>query len=423
MAIARSFTPEPMGRADQLSLRSRVIAYVVILGGYFYYCYNWLLTDYVRPYLMSDYAMSLDDTAILSVTQNIGVTIGSLVAATVLARIGRRWGVVVIAIATGLLTGINLLAVDLSSWIGLRGTISLFLGGYYVAANSLMVSLFPPQYRARLAALNSGMFSIAEIALGGLGAAAGDHGWHALLWFGAAPPVFLGLLMLWVVPDDRRFLGYGEEADAGGAVRRIGTWGEMLSRPWRRFTLTCLTLAGLNFTGYQLFSSFVTVYLRQERGFGAQEMGAMVALIGVGSLAGGFFWAWIADRYGRRINLFGFVGVAAFITLFLIVPHDKALLSILGFLYGLCLSCTYPWGVYFTEIFPAHLRPYGAALFHGGHIISLGAPLLVSWAAGRWGLVFGMSLAPIVFLCAALLWSRLPETLRRPCHVAGPKTQ
>jgi MFS family permease len=412
MASAEILAAMPMQRADQLSLRSRVIAYAAILGGYFYYCYNWLLTDYVRPYLMSNYAMSLDDTAILSVTQNVGVTIGSLVAATVLARIGRRWGAVIIALATGALTGVNLLAIDLTSWIGLRGAISLFLGGYYVAANSLMVSLFPPQYRARLAALNSGMFSMAEIALGGIGAAAGDQGWRLLLWFGAVPPVILGILMLWVVPDDRRVLGYGEEGGTADAARRIGTWGEMLSGPWRRYTLTCLVLAGLNFTGYQLFSSFVTVYLKQVRGFDAQDMGAIVALIGAGSLTGGFFWAWIADRFGRRMNLFGFVGIGAFIVLFLIAPHDKVLLSTLGFLYGVCLSCTYPWGVYFTEIFPSHLRPYGAALFHGGHIISLSAPLLVSWAAGRWGLVIGMGLAPIVFVCGALLWSTLPETLR-----------
>ena len=368
---------------------------------------------------MTDYGMSLENTARLSVAQNVGVTIGSLAAATILARVGRRWGVVAIAVATGVMTGINLFMTDLTSWISVRFVISLFLGGYFVAAVSLMVALFPPQYRARLSALNSGMFSMAEIALGGLGAVAGDQGWRLLMWFGAGPPVLLGLLMLLAVPDDRRFTGYGEDVVADGEQRRVGTWSEMLSPRWRRFTLTCLMLAGLNFTGYQLFSSFVTVYLKQVRGFSAQDMGAMVALIGAGSLIGGFFWAWIADRFGRRVNRYGFVGVAIFITLFLIAPHDKLLLSTLGFLYGVCLSCTYPWGVYFTEIFPVHLRPYGAALFHGGHIISLTAPLLVSWAAASWGLVVGMGFAPIAFLLGAALWTTLPETLRSSAGFRG----
>ncbi len=44
-----------MIRADQqLGLTPWVTAYIAILGGYFFYCYNWLLTDYVRPYLMTD---------------------------------------------------------------------------------------------------------------------------------------------------------------------------------------------------------------------------------------------------------------------------------------------------------------------------------------------------------------------------------
>ena len=83
----------------------------------------------------------------------------------------------------------------------------------------------------------------------------------------------------------------------------------------------------------------------------------------------------------------------------------------MGFFYGVGLSSTYPWGIWFTEIFPARLRPYGAALIHGGHVVSLIAPLIVAWAAERWGLVVAMTLAPAVFLLAAGVWLTLPETL------------
>ncbi len=70
--------------------------------------------------------MLLDNTASLSVVQNVGVTIWSLAAATILARIGRRWGVVVIAIATGIMTGLNIIAPI--SWTGLVCTACL-VGG------------------------------------------------------------------------------------------------------------------------------------------------------------------------------------------------------------------------------------------------------------------------------------------------------
>jgi MFS family permease len=256
------------------------------------------------------------------------------------------------------------------------------------------------------------MYSLAEVALGGFGAFLGDAGWQGLMWIGAVPPVLIGISVYFGAPNDRRFTGFGEERDVSvHEVPTSGGWSEMLSAQWRWITLSCVFLAGLNFVGYQLFSSFVTVYLRTERGFDATAMGALVAFIGTGSLVGGFFWAWIADRFGRRTPRFGFIGTAICVLAFLAAPADPIILTALGAAYGFCVSCTYSWGVYFTEIFPQHLRPFGAALFHGGHIISIAAPILTASVSATWGLGTAMALAPISFLAAVILWSRLPETM------------
>jgi MFS family permease len=302
----------------------------------------------------------------------------------------------------------------LISWSVLRFVISLLLGGYYVASVSFMVGMFPPAYRARLQALNSGMFSLAEIALGAFGATFGDAGWHGLMWIGAIPPMLFGCLVYLAAPNDRKFVGFGEEEEPGAqALPTASGWAQMLSIDWRWLTISCIFLAGLNFIGYQLFSSFVTVYLRMERGFDATAMGALVAFIGTGSLAGGFFWAWIADRFGRRAPRWGFVLTSICVLAFLAAPADPILLTVLGAAYGFGVSCTYSWGVYFTEIFPRHLRPYGAALFHGGHIISIAAPILTTEVSAIWGLGTAMALSPIAFLVAVAIWSRLPETIKQ----------
>ena len=71
------------------------------------------------------------------------------------------------------------------------------------------------------------------------------------------------------------------------------------------------------------------------------------------------------------------------------------------------------WAAYFTELFPVRLRPMGASLFHGGHVISLGAPLIVTTVAAHASLGVGMALAPATFLLGAGVWALLPETLRR----------
>ena len=67
----------------------------------------------------------------------------------------------------------------------------------------------------------------------------------------------------------------------------------------------------------------------------------------------------------------------------------------------------------FAELFPVRLRPMGTSLFHGGHIISIGAPLLVALVAAHASLAVGMALAPAAFLVAAAVWFTLPETLPR----------
>jgi dipeptide/tripeptide permease len=54
----------------------------------------------------------------------------------------------------------------------------------------------------------------------------------------------------------------------------------------------------------------------------------------------------------------------------------------------------------------------GSSLFHGGHVLSLFAPLIVTTVAQGHSLVLGMALAPLTFLAAAILWWLLPETLR-----------
>lgn len=398
----------PVRHASALPVGRRLAAYLIMLAGYFFYCYNFLVLDYVRPYMIQDFRIDLKATANISVIGNVFVTIGSLIAAPFLARFGRRTGLTGIAFGIGVFAVLMALSRNIGSMLVARALITLCLGAYYVAGVNLTVALFPAHQRAKFAAVNSAMFSLSEIVIGLFGAALGDRDWIWMLWLGAVP-LLLSPLMFLIIPDDRTFVPYGTDE---ALTEPSGGWSEMLSPKWRRITLSCICLSGLNFTGYQLFSSFITVYLKSNRGFAASEMGAIVAMTGAGSLIGGFGWAFLADKFGRRTNGIGFLITAIFICLFLVAPQDKLLLEAIGFIYGVGLSSAYCWGIWFTEMFPQRLRPYGAALFHGGHIISLIAPLIVAWAAAAWGLVFAMTLAPVAFVIAAVLWFTLPETLK-----------
>lgn len=70
-----------------------------------------------------------------------------------------------------------------------------------------------------------------------------------------------------------------------------GRWREMMAGSRLRLTLACIVIAGLNFSAYQFYSGFITTYLLDVRHFGNATIGVIVAVDGVGTLAGTVLWA------------------------------------------------------------------------------------------------------------------------------------
>lgn len=400
---------EATGETIVAPLVRRAAAYGVVLIGYVFYCYDFNVVDYVRPYLVADYGFSLSQTANLSVAQNIGVTAGAFLWASFVAWAGKRRAIGAIAAAIGAAAVLQALATGFAAWFGIRGLMSAALGGYYVIATGLVVALFPAHVRGRLIALNSAMYPLSNIMLGVVGGALGDTRWHVLMWIGAVPLLVAPLAMALVPRDDPSIADPGEPA--AGAARH--GWREMLSGRWRWITLGCILLSGIDFNAYQLFASFVTLYLKQVLGYDAARVGTMVALLSTGSLGGSFAWAWVSDRFGRRSAAAGYVIAAAAIVAFLFGGLSGPALDGAALAFGIGLSCTSAWGVWFAELFPERLRSHGAALFHAGHIFAMGAPLFITAFSDRFGLVAIMALGAVVYLAGALLWIALPETLGR----------
>ena len=172
----------------------------------------------------------------------------------------------------------------------------------------------------------------------------------------------LAVLIYFVIPPDASYHAF----DDTGPEHAAGSWSEMLERRWRWMTIGCVLLSGIDFNAYQLFFSFVTLYLKQVRLASAAEMGLVIAVISAGSLIGTFAWAAVADRFGRRAPLTGYLLCGAAILVFLYAGLSSSALVVPGFVFGFGLSCTTAWGVWFAEMFPQHLRPYGVALFQAG---------------------------------------------------------
>ena len=397
--------------ASEIPLARRIAVYLVVLVGYTLYCYNFVVADYVRPYVVSDLGFSVGQTAIVSSAGNIGITVGAIFWASFVAWAGRRWAAGAVAVAIGLSAAILAAFSAFEVWVPARALLTAALGGYYVVATGLVVALFPAGVRGKLIALNSAMYPAANILVGLLGGWLGDDQWHILMWIGALP-LPLACVLLAVIPRDRDYRAYDAAEDTTNEVQ--GSWREMLSKRWRWLTVGCVMLSGLDFNAYQLFQGFVTLYLKNDQNMSAQAMGSIVALISTGSLVGSFFWAWVSDRWGRRLPLVGYFVCAAAVLAFLHIDAGETGFTVAGIIFGFGLTCTTCWGPWFAEIFPSRLRPHGAALFHAGHIIALGAPIFAAWASEGLGLTTAMSLAAVVYVLAAALWYCLPETLGKP---------
>lgn len=392
-------TPAPV------SSRRAIAVYLLVLTGSLFYCYNFNVVDYVRPYLIGDFGFSIADTANLGVAQNIGVTLGAFGWAALVVRFGYGRALVAITAAMGGAAVALALVTSFPAWFGLRGALAATLGGYYVVSTAVVVALFPVAWRGRLIALISATYPLSNILLGTLGAGFGDGGWHWLLWIAAAP-LLLAPLAIPLVP--RIVTPPPPNADTDGSG-----WHAMFAPRWRWRTLGCILLSGIDFNAYQLCAAFMTLFLKQEHGLGAAAIGWTVSLLSIGSLCGAFFWAWISDRIGRRWAALGYLTAAAAIVAMLFAGARGAMLDVIIFAFGFGFACNSAWGAWFAELFPERLRAHGAALFHGGHIVAMAAPAFVTLFTDRYGLVATMAVAAPVYLAGALLWFLLPETLSR----------
>lgn len=387
----------------------RASAFAFLVACYFFYSYAWNTVDVLRPYIRASAGLSLQEAGLLYTCQSLGALIGALCIGQLADRFGKRKLLFVVTLGFGLALLAGVVASSFVALAAQRLVLGVFLGGVFSVCVGLYVSWFNAQVRGRLASLVAAMYTFGFIFQGWLGTRLLERDWTLMLWVGALPPIVLALFTFWIVPDDRRVLPFGGAPQSAPASKLPIV--ELFQPQYRRTTLMLTLLSGLSFFGYQAFGGWVTTYLKEVRLLGGDGIGALVAWQGFGGLLGGFLWGWVADRFGRRINAIGFIGAAVMIVAYLRAPNDIDLLKALGFFYGFLISAGVAWGVYFAELYPAHLRSTAASIFHWGRVISFFAPAATAAVAESAGLTTGMMLAALLYASAAAVWLLLPETL------------
>ncbi len=387
-----------------LSLARRLSAFSFLLLAEFFYGWAWNTVDVLRPFFKQALGLTLTQAGSAYSAQGAGALIGAITIGQLADRLGRRNMLVVIMIGYGALLNAGVLVHTYPQLLLQRFVLGLFLGGSFPVVVALYVDLFRANLRGKLASAINTTFSLAIVLLGWAFGHLGHHDWRLLLWVGGVPPILLAGLAYLIVPQ------------APQAPKRKGSRipvTELFTPTLRRQTLLLACLTGLNFFAYQAFSGWLTTYLQTVRHLPPVDIGHLVAAQFAGNIAGGFFWGWTADRYGRRSGALGFFVAAAAIAGYLSVPTRLPLLYTLGSLFGFALSSSVVWGPWLAELYPAHLKSTASSIFNWGRLVSFFAPLITGAMAAHVGLRASMLVSSGVFAAAAVIWLRLPETLVR----------
>ena len=399
-------------RAESLSNMRRGGALLFLSTAYVFYAWAWNSVDVLRPYIAADLGLSLPQAGSLYSVQALGALFGAAINGQLADRFGRRRALMVVMVGYGVLLLLGTLVTTYPQVLLQRAVMGYFMGSMYPITVGIYSALFSQRVRGRVASVVMGSSWLAASALGFAASAVFKAGanWHILLWVGVVPVVLSALAPL-MVPDDRRLVPYGGH---GPPVSKSKLpIAELFVPLYRRQTVMLTLLSGLNFFAYQAFSGWATTYLKTVRSFGDADTNTIMGWMYGGSIAGGFFWGWIGDRYGRRASASGFFLTAALILFFLFVPFGVKGQSLVAFLYGSALGCSVVWGPWLAELYPQHLRSTAASIFNWGRVVSFVAPLITGFVAERFGLAYTMTLASVVFTAAAVIWLRLPETLNR----------
>jgi MFS family permease len=180
--------------------------------------------------------------------------------------------------------------------------------------------------------------------------------------------------------------------------------------------LTCLLSTGAQ-GGYYAITTWLPTFLRTERKLTILGTGGYLAVIIIGSLAGGCVSAWLSDRIGRRSNFILYaVGSIAIVIAYTQIPVDDALMLVLGFPLGFFSQGVFSgMGPFLTELFPTRVRGSGQGFtYNFGRGIAAMNPLLVGILSAV--LPLGQSIGVFAVIAYGLLAAAallLPETKGR----------
>jgi MFS transporter, DHA1 family, chloramphenicol resistance protein len=327
MAVDDPTTAPPASHSRRMPLAVYVLGMSVFALG----TSEFMLSGLLEP-LARDLHVSIPKAGLLVSAFAIGMVVGAPLLAAGTLRLPRRTTLMGLLAAFGLGQVAGALAPSYGVLFASRVVSALACAGFWAVGAAVAVSLVPFTARARAMSVMVGGLSVANIAGVPAGAFLGQHaGWRSAFWAVAALAA-VGLVgVAALVPRTPRPTG----EDRPRLRRELRIYAD------RQVWLAVVTVALSAAAVFALFSYLAPV-LTNAAGIDERWVPWVLALFGVGALAGTTLGGRIADGHLFGTMYGGLAASATVLTLLALLAHHPAAVVVLSLLLGFTAFGTAP---------------------------------------------------------------------------------
>lgn len=399
-----------MSRIAETGASDRNAAVVAGFLGWMLDSFDYFLVVYCLTAIAKDFHRS-DAEMALAIPVTLGFRpVGAFLFGLLADRYGRRLPLMIDLIFFSLAEAATAFAPGYKVFLILRALFGIGMGGEWGVGTSLAMEKIPPRLRGVLSGLLQQGYSA-----GNLLAALCYYflfnrwGWRPLFLLGGLPALLAVFVRMRV-----------KESEVWESTRHTG-WSQLgrgILSQWKLFLYLLALMTFMHFSSHGTQDMYPT-FLQRFRHFDAQKRSAVSAIAMVGAMAGGVFFGYSSDRWGRRraiVTAFclailaiplwalsagtGMLVLGAFAMQFMVqgawgvIPAHLSELSpdsVRGFLPGFAYQCGVLVSgsiVYLQAVFAEHMS-YATTMAATAGVVFAGAAIIAALGRERKGQVFG----------------------------------
>src|SRR5271163_3330449 len=352
--------------------------------------FDFYLIGFVLAFIVGGWHLTYGQSGAILLSSGIGAPIGSLFWGWMADKIGRRTVMILTVLNFSLATGLMALTPD-QGWLFLsvcRFFVGMGVTGLYTVDIAIVQEFVPAYKRGWITGLTTTLLPVGTL----LGALAGAYlepsiGWRGLFAVGLLPAALTLMIRAWVPESPHWLIGKGRIDEARKSLAwalqvdpseiklpetvapiEKTSWLELFRYP-RSMAAACLT--GISQTGTVGLSLWLTTLLVLILRISPGNASFLIIRVGVVSVFGRLFCAWLSDAIGRRPAVVLSCVIAA-VTMSMAGYLNQVYVGTVSIFYVMVLAQSFFGsgnyaivGPYMAEVWPSKLRASGMGLGYG----------------------------------------------------------